>query len=103
MSETKEDYSERTGSVCVGVFPPSLLFSVPHSHHSLYLVFLPLDGALQLVQLVLQLSDDVRLGLNLVKLCLPLALQQGTLHLCLEGQEQPRLHSYQPELKHLIP
>lgn len=53
-------------------------------HRSLYLVFLPLDGALQLVQLVLQLSDYVRFSLYLVQLCLPFALQQGTLHLRLE-------------------
>lgn len=52
----------------------------------MYLVFLSLDGALQLVQLVLQLSDDICFGLYLVELCLPLALQQGALHLSLEGQ-----------------
>jgi len=54
------------------------------NHCPVYLVFLPLDGALQLIQLVLQLSDNVLLGLNLDELCLPLALQQGTLHLCLK-------------------
>lgn len=52
-----------------------------------YLVFLPLDGALQLVQLVLQLGDDVRLGPDLVELRLPLALQQGPLHLRLEEKK----------------
>lgn len=58
---------------------------------SLYLVLLPLDGALQLVQLVLQLRDDVRLSLYLVQLRLPLALQQGALHLRLEEWTEHRV------------
>lgn len=45
------------------------------------LVFLPLDDVLQLVALVLQLSDDLRLCLYLVQFRLPLPLQQGPLHL----------------------
>lgn len=69
----------------VCVFPLSSLGqNVTSIHRSLYLVFLPLDGALQLVQLVLQLRDDVRFSLYLVEFSLPLALQQGALHLCLE-------------------
>lgn len=68
-------------------------------HCSPYLVFLPLDGALQLVQLVLQLSDDVRFGLYLVELRLPLALQQGTLHLCLEERSKQSHSGVPSELR----
>lgn len=54
--------------------------------HGPYLVLLPLDGALQVVQLVLQLPNEVCLSLHLLELRLLLALQQGTLHLCLEDR-----------------
>lgn len=49
-----------------------------------YLIFLSLDSAFKLVQILLQLTDNVCLSLHLVKLCLPLALQQGVLHLHLK-------------------
>lgn len=49
--------------------------------HRPHLVLLPLDSPLHLAELALQLSDDLRLGLHLPKLSLPLALQQCPLHL----------------------
>lgn len=70
----------------------------PFVHSCLYLVFLPLDGVLQLVQLVLQLIDDVRFSLYLVELRLPLALQQGTLHLRLEEWAETKSVSVTGEL-----
>lgn len=59
-------------------------FPLPFIPFSLYLVFLSLNGALQLVQLVLQLTYDVCLCFDLVVFRLALTLQQGALHLCLE-------------------
>lgn len=61
-----------------------------------YLVLLPLDGALQLLQLALQLTDDVRLGLDLVELGLRLALQQGALHLRLQGFQHIQTRTASP-------
>lgn len=68
---------------------PIKAFPTPFMPRCLYLVLFPLNSILQFVQLVLQLGDDMCFSLHLLQLGLPLALQQGTLHLCLEDNSRP--------------